>query len=115
MKFEQFKNQKNESYLKKYLSDFDAKTQKKIADKLSNYEKRSFFQLTRDEIIKHIEDKLYEVRVRIKNGQHRLLGTVCEGCFWIVHCFLKKKNKMKKSDKDIGTSRVDKLLNNKKQ
>ncbi|HEY4479946.1 MAG TPA: type II toxin-antitoxin system RelE/ParE family toxin [Candidatus Paceibacterota bacterium] len=110
MEFKEFTNQNGVSYLKDYLDTLETKDRIKILDKLILYEKLSFLQLSKDGKLKHLEGKLYEMRVRVGNAQYRFLGTTHEGDFWIVHCFLKKSDRIKKKDKEIGMSRINQLL-----
>jgi phage-related protein len=66
----------------------------------------SLAQLLSAQHIKHLENDLYEVRIRHTNPEYRLLGYIGGDTFYMVHVAPKKKNKLPRNVINTAASRI---------
>ncbi|MCK5491899.1 MAG: type II toxin-antitoxin system RelE/ParE family toxin [Candidatus Omnitrophica bacterium] len=57
-------------------------------------------------LVKKIEPNLWEVRTKLKDGFARIIFTMVDEKIIIVHGFMKKSNKMPKSDLELARKRM---------
>jgi len=56
--------------------------------------------------IKGYQEDIVEIRTSTKEREYRLLGTIIEKTFYIVHIFIKKEQKTRKKDIELTIKRL---------
>lgn len=110
----------SKDFVKEFLEELEdhpdpnKTTAYKISDKLVHFGDLNLGQLMRAEHIKHLEEDVYEVRIRIKNVKYRFLGYIKGTTFFMVHATIKKWQKALRKDIELAKERI-KLVKNENQ
>lgn len=84
----------------------------KILTKFEEWQQLTFLELTRAEHIKHIEDNLFEARVRVRRDCYRFLGYTGHDIFFMVHAIKKQQQKLARKDISLAKDRIKMIKEN---
>ncbi len=100
-----YKTHNNKSPVKDWLSSLNVKTKVKVFRHLELLEK--FGLELKEPYVKYLENKLYEVRVKDKQGIYRIIYFANTGKkFILLHGFIKKTQKTPKKELDLAKIRM---------
>lgn len=107
-----FFKQNNRSPIGEWLDDLPTDTRVKILKHIELLKKNGLS--LKEPFVKHIKDKIYELRTKDKDGIYRILYFADKGkTFTLLHGFTKKTNKTQDDDIKMAENRIKKIINKK--